>query len=277
VDAAVNAGELLRAGRGVYVLPELPEPEAAAARARGQLSHASAAAWWGLSLVARPDVVHVTVPHGMKPPLQDGVRLHWTTQSMAAGFATPVLQTVLDCATTMPFPEALAIADSALAQCFLPREPLITAARGSKGPGRARRIRVAEAADWRADNAFESCLRGVVLEAGLTGFEPQLEIRLPNRIVRVDLGDPERRVVLEADSFAHHGTRAALVRDCERYDELVAEGWKVLRFAWEQVMFQQQWVAHVVEISCRVRDARSYVTERRHAARSSARREVLTA
>ena len=42
--------------------------------------------------------------------------------------------------------------------------------------------------------------------------------------------------MLEADSFEFHGERAALSRDCERYDELVARDWLVLRFTWEQVM-----------------------------------------
>jgi very-short-patch-repair endonuclease len=62
----------------------------------------------------------------------------------------------------------------------------------------------------------------------------------------VDLADVDRRIVLEADSFEHHGERADLVRDCERYDELVACGWTVLRFSWEHVMFRPEWVAEVV-------------------------------
>jgi very-short-patch-repair endonuclease len=189
----------------------------------------------------------------------------------AGEIATPVLRTVLDCATTMPFPQALAIADSALAERLVRPEHLADAARRSRGPGRARRMRVAACADWRAANAFESCLRGVVLEAGLTGFEPQLEVRLPRRVVHVDLGDPRRLVALEADSFAHHGSRSDLKRDCERYDELACEGWKVLRFAWEHVMFEQPWVADVVTTTCRVRGAGVFVTTRHDVAPDAGR------
>jgi very-short-patch-repair endonuclease len=129
---------------------------------------------------------------------------------------------------------------------------LIAAAGGGSGRDRQRRLRVVLAADGRSANAFESCLRGVVLEAGVTGFEPQMEIRLGPRQVRVDLGDQRRRLVLEADSYEHHGGRAALVRDCERYDELVREGWRVLRFSWEHVMFRPEWVAETVVMACRV-------------------------
>jgi len=60
--------------------------------------------------------------------------------------------------------------------------------------------------------------------------------------VRPDLVDERLKIVVEADSFEHHGSRKALVLDCVRYDNLVSDGWTVLRFAWEQVMFQPAWV-----------------------------------
>jgi very-short-patch-repair endonuclease len=62
----------------------------------------------------------------------------------------------------------------------------------------------------------------------------------------VDLADPELKIAVEADSFEHHGSRAALVRDCERYDALSAAGWTVLRFTWEHVMSRPDWVTATV-------------------------------
>jgi very-short-patch-repair endonuclease len=234
------------------VLPALPPPHVAAARADGVLSHESAADEWGFSLLASPTVIHVTVPHGARPPAQRGVVVHWSTSPLPrAARVTPVLRTVLDCATTMPFPKALGVADSALAQGRLTPSQLLHGASASPERGRSRRLRVARAGDARAANAFESCLRGIVLEAGVTGFQPQLVIDVKSRVVRVDLGDRARRIVLEADSYAHHGSRDALVRDCERYDELVREGWRVLRFSWEHVVFRPEWVAETVVRTCR--------------------------
>jgi very-short-patch-repair endonuclease len=252
LEAALAAGEVVRARRGVYVLPALPAPHVAAARAGGVLSHESAADHWQLSLLTDPTVIHVTVPHGARPAGQRGVVLHWSTSPFpVAAQVTPVARTVLDCATTMPFRAALGVADSVLAQGRLTTSELLDAGSASAERGRSRRLRVARAADARAANAFESCLRGIVLEAGVTGFEPQLVIDLGSRVVRVDLGDPARRIVLEADSYAHHGTRHALVRDCERYDELIREGWRVLRFSWEHVVFRPEWVAETVVRTCR--------------------------
>jgi very-short-patch-repair endonuclease len=149
---------------------------------------------------------------------------------------TSPLRTILDCAATLPFVQALAVADSALAFTLVGKAELLAAACGTRGAGRPARLRVAVHADGRAANAFESALRGVLIEAGLTGFVPQVRIPLERRAVRVDLADEVRRVVLEADSYEHHGDRQAWERDCERYDELTAAGWVVLRITWRQVV-----------------------------------------
>ena len=61
-----------------------------------------------------------------------------------------------------------------------------------------------------------------------------------------DLVDVTLGLVLEADSHEFHTGRARLTSDCWRYDELVVEGWRVLRFTWEQVMLQQAWVRSVL-------------------------------
>jgi very-short-patch-repair endonuclease len=251
---AVRSGRLARPRRGLHVLPEMPDAAVVATGVGGIVSHASAAVWWRLALVRVPDVVHVTVQRGSRRAPVPGVRYHWVPiaamEPAAAaefGIVTSILQTVLDCAATMPFDEALAIADSALALHLVAPAALLAAAASSPRTGRQRRLRIARSADGRAANAFESRLRAIVLDAGVASFEPQVTIELScGRRVRVDLADRARRVVLEADSFEHHGGRADLARDCERYDELVADGWTVLRFAWEHVMFRPEWVADVV-------------------------------
>jgi very-short-patch-repair endonuclease len=146
----------------------------------------------------------------------------------------------------MPFSHALAIADSALATSSVTKTELSLGAARSPGRGRARRRRVAEAADGRADNAFESVLRALTLEAGFGAFEPQVRISLARRVYVVDLADRGRRLVLEGDSYTHHGTRAAFTKDCDRYNELVADGWTVLRFTWEHVMRRSYRVTEVL-------------------------------
>jgi very-short-patch-repair endonuclease len=51
----------------------------------------------------------------------------------------------------------------------------------------------------------------------------------------VDFTWPDRRLMVEADSLRHHGTRAAFERDRRRDQRLTAAGWRVVRFTWRQV------------------------------------------
>ncbi len=258
LEAALRTGDVVRLTRGVYALPTLPPPRGVAARARGVLSHASAAEHWGLTTVAPPDAVHVTVPAGSRPPEVDGVRYHYRTIApddvTRAGVTSP-LRTALDCAAVMPFREALAVADSALRSELVLADELRAGAAVLRGPFTAMPRRVAMVADERAANPFESVLRAELLDAGLTSFTPQMTIRSATASARVDLADEQLRLVVEGDSYSYHGTRAAFAADCARYDELVRAGWTVLRFAWEHVMFEPGWVVAVVRDVVRSRRA----------------------
>jgi very-short-patch-repair endonuclease len=246
LGTAVRRGEVVRLGRGLYALPDLPPARLVAAQARGVLSHTSAATWRRMPQVFPPTDVHVSVPHGSRPPRIDDVRYHWCTMpppDIIDGVTDPV-RTVLDSAGLLPFREALAVADSALRLDLVGEEELVREAAARKGPASAGGRRVAAAASADAANPFESALRGTLLEAGLV-LVPQVEIVTAGLRARADLAEPRSRLVVEGDSFTHHGTRAGFTRDCRRYDELVRARWTVLRFTWEQVMFEPDWVAAV--------------------------------
>lgn len=213
---SVEAGTLRRAGRGIYVLPE---------------------------------EIHITLPHGLSRKPRPGVVIHRARHIDPDDLRdrrTSPLRTVLDCASTLPFVEALAVADSALKYGLVTPPRLASAAAATRGPGRTSRLQIARHADGRAANAFESVLRGLLVQAGITTFVPQLVIHAGPLSLQVDLADPFAGVVLEADSFEFHGSRADFRRDCERYDELVAAGWVVLRLPWELVMFDHEKVLRLV-------------------------------
>jgi very-short-patch-repair endonuclease len=176
-----------------------------------------------------------------------GLAVHWAdlAEGEVDGWRTSPVRTVLDCAKTLPFDEALVVADSAL-RAGVAKVHLVSAAARLSTRGRQRCLRVVESASPRSANAFESALRAIALEVPGLRVEPQLPIDLGGFVVHPDLVDTALRLAIEADSFSWHGDRAALKRDCERYDELVAAGWRVLRFAWEQVMFEPEWVASML-------------------------------
>jgi len=249
IRRAVSEGNIRRAGRGRYVLPELPAWKRVATRVRGVLSHSSAAQAFGLGMLLPADRLHLTVPHGAKPPALTRVTYHWRdlATSEVSGTTTSLVRTVLDCAASLPFAEGLAVADSALRSGHVSRGRLQEALVGARMHGVAAARSVVAAADPGAANPFESGLRAALLSAGVLGFATQVVIRTPLLTARVDLADRARRIVVEADSFTHHGaTRADFAEDCRRYNELVRAGWTVLRFSWEDVMFHPELVGRTV-------------------------------
>ncbi len=279
IERAVRAGLVTRVARGTFVLPDATELAAALAMG-GVVSHESAAVLWSLQTLAEPSTMHVTVPAAGHAARRRGVRVHWADlrPDEVEGRVTSPLRTALDCARTLPFADALAVADSALRRGVVTRGQLVAGADATRGWGVVQARRVAAAADGRAANPFESCLRAVVLEAGGCGFVPQLPVLVDGRQAYLDLADPHRRIALEADSFAFHGARSALDRDCRRYDELVRDGWLVLRFSWEQVMHDRAWVGQVVRDTAALRrpsqraqraDDSAYRAPREHPAGSS--------
>ena len=274
LDNATIRGLIVRDSRGRYALPTAEAGRRVANQLTAVMSHTSAAAHWGWEMKLVPPRPTVTVPRKRKVPasIRTEVDVFWRTLAagrLACGQATPPLQTVIDCARWLPFDEALAIADSALRHRSVTPEQLLSAAISSnRGRGAPTVVRVLCAADARADNPFESALRAISLDVPGLRLVPQVEIRRKGRrVVRPDLVDEGLRIVAEADSFEHHGSRKALAIDCARYDNLVADGWTVLRFALEQVMYRPDWV----------RGCLSAVTRHRLAIVSTATQEVRAA
>jgi very-short-patch-repair endonuclease len=176
----------------------------------------------------------------------DVVGVHVTYRDLAAedvqdGVTAP-LRTVLDCLTRLPFDEGLAVADSALRSLAVRPDELQSAIRALRGPGATRAREVAAFADGRSANPFESVLRSICREVRGLEVSSQYQIAHDGIWAIVDLADPRLRLVVEAEGFEFHGTRRGLVRDCHRYTEITVLGWSVLRFTWEDVMYDPDWV-----------------------------------
>jgi very-short-patch-repair endonuclease len=255
---AVEHGRLVRVRRGRYALPGTAGAVRGAMALGGCASHLDAALAHGWGVLLPPTHHDVTVPPNRRgADATAGTALHWsslTDEELGRGVTDPV-RTVLDCARSLPLPHALAVADSAL-RSGVDIGDLRHAAASVRGPGAAAARRVARHADGRAANAFESGLRGLVLGAGFTGFQPQLVVAEPDAglFAVVDLGDPVERVVLEADGYGVHGTSTAFAKDLARHDELQSTGWVTRRFAWVHVVRRGRWV--VRQVAAAVDEAR---------------------
>jgi len=259
VRRSVEAGAVVRATRGRYVLPSTAEQLATAQSRSAVLSHVSAAVHHGWRVKVVPDAAWITVPRNrrLREAQRIGVMPRWadlTTDDVRHGVTTP-LRTVLDCARALPFDEALAVADSALRARDVTRAELNTAAAAAHGPGSRAARRVARFADGRAANPFESVLRALCIEEGFE-LTPQLQIADSGLFAIVDLGSEELQLAVEADGFEHHGTRKGLRKDCRRHTEFAVFGWSSLRFAFEDVMDKPFWVRWALRSWRDVREGR---------------------
>lgn len=243
---AVEAGYLIHLGRGCYALPEVSAHRQAAAALSGVVGGLSAAMFWGWKVKSPPPRPQVIVPHGRKvaQPRRVGVEVRWrevSPEDLDRGALTRT-ETVIDCAKTLPFDAALAVVDSALRD-GMSRTSLLLECRRSSQKGRGRAVTAIELGDPRAANPFESVLRAILMDVPGTTFEPQIWI---GSVGRADLVDRERRIVVEADSFEFHSSPEAMLRDMERYNGFLAEGYRVIRFGWKHAMFQSDYVRAAV-------------------------------
>ncbi len=271
---AVTAGRVRRAARGRHTLPDLDPAREQAAALHGALALRSAALAHGWPVVEAPEVPEIVVSAARKigASRREGARLLWAdldADEQRTGITDPV-RTVVDCARHLPFGEGLAVADSALRAGAVTESTLAEAAERVRGAGAARVRRVLAEADARAANPFESALRALCLDAGLT-VEPQGEVILLGGALRPDLVDRGRRLAIEGDSWTWHATRDAHKRDCMRYNSLVCEGWSVLRFTWEHVMLAPSYVAELLEEAARAHGPDEVALLARPQARSNGR------
>ena len=240
VDRAIRTGAIVVLARGRYAMPEVDHAVLEAHRLRGVLCRESAALRHGWAVKEVPPEPHVSVPRHRRvaPERLRGVQLHRDDlhPDDIDGITTSKEYTLTQCLRTSPWDAALAVADSALraGESALLRRVGATV----RGPGAPQVRRAVAEARAEAANPFESVLRAVALDVEGLAVRPQVRIGH----VRPDLVDEELRIVLEADSFEWHGGRAALRRDARRYNLLVVDGWVVLRFAWEDVMYDQTYV-----------------------------------
>ena len=233
---AVARGRVVRLSRGRYALPTADDARRIASRLTAIVCLRSAA--------AHPELM-VRRGRKLSAEQREGVAIHWANvadDQVVDGVTTP-LRTVVDCARLLPFDEALAIADSALRSGLVTRAELD--ATDVRGAGADAVRRVLRHADRRAANPFESVLRALCIEAGFV-VEPQAAVDLGTGTIHPDLVCHVLRMAFEADSWSFHASRRAHRRDCVRYNLLVINGWRVLRFTWEQVMHDQAYVRWVL-------------------------------
>ena len=236
---AVRRGEVLALGGGTYALPGAAPDAVVAARLGGRLTCSSAAQRYGLDLLSPPEVPHIAVPRNCAVDASDAV-VHRVAVP-GNGPVVPVLHALVAVLRCLETVDAVVVVDSALRQGVARRRSLDARLRG---PGSVEARRRLGLADPRSGSVIETVARLALRQAGLP---VDCQVLVPG-VGRVDLV-VDGWLVVELDGFAYHSDRDRYRTDRRRTNGLVAQGYRVLRFSYEDVMFRlADVVAQVVTV-----------------------------
>ena len=261
---SVRRGELTRLRRGTYVRDTsaltgggahaaLVAAAVADLRVPATVSHLSAAVLHGLPLWN----VRLQRVHLLRNPPANGsgsravhlhvARLPGDEVTVLDGLAvTDLTRTTVDVARTVPFEQAVVLADAALATRKTTRLRLIACLdRMGAVPGSARARRVIAFADGRAESVGESRSRLMIQRLGLPAPDLQVKLFRPDgsEIARCDFGWRQHRTVAEFDGRIKYGRLLrpgqeagdAVFEEKLREDDIRDEGWKVARWIWREI------------------------------------------
>jgi hypothetical protein len=151
---------------------------------------------------------------------------------------TTVARTVADLARTLPFMDAVVVADSALNQEKTSKPEILQVLEKCKGwPGVRQARRALEFADERAESPLESAARVVFAEAGLD--PPELQVTIHGEraqfAARVDFLWRAQKVIAEADGLVKYNDRKDLLNERERDHQLREAGYIAVHFTWREL------------------------------------------
>ncbi len=255
-DHAVAEGSLVVLARKWVALPAAVTAAREAQAAGGILSGTSAALHHGWAVALPPTCPVVTVPRNNSHPRPHlDVRRRDVPAAQVRGHVLTPVATVVDCARTLEFGEALAVADSALRVGGVNRAALEAAVDALPARTRSKVRRVIRHADGRAANPFESMARARAIEAGL-----DVEAQHWIDAIRPDMTDRRRRIVIECDSYQFHASPEMFRGDARRYTQLTVAGWLVVRLVWEDVMYQPDRVRAILRAAKALGERRQGLT-----------------
>ena len=209
-------------------------------------SHTSAALLHGLSSLRVPETIHVSTDR-KTASADPRVRVYRLPQAVARRThlqpgipVTDLERTLLDCAASLPFDDAVVLADQTL-QREVSRDAVLTLLdSGPRMRGAVAARRVLAFADPRAESALESL--GRVRLAAMPVPMPQLQVPVQTHRgrKRLDFGWPHLRLGLELDGKAKYfrggDVGEAVYRERQRQLAIEEAGWVLLRAVWADVV-----------------------------------------
>lgn len=257
VDERIGRGLLRPVHRGVFFLGtsrlSADSRRMAAVLACGPgtvLSHRSAAKLWGV-FPYEPGTVELSRPSGGRTGrsgllLRQAKLLPDEVGEVEGIPTTAVFRTVFDLATVASKREVeRAFHETEVrgltGRVSLPQ--LLSRYPGRRGAATVREILASREPAGITQNEFEERFVDFLDRHGFP--RPRLNATLPmrGRLLRPDCMWPERRLIVELDGRAVHGTERAFESDRQRDRLLLAEGWRSMHVTWRQLRDEPEEIA----------------------------------
>jgi hypothetical protein len=249
-------GRVTEEQRGVYGIAGAPDSwerrlmAACLAGGPGTVaSHRAAARLWGLDDHGG-DLVEITVPR-LRSPRPRGTVVHRSTDLEDAHTTvrrrlpvTNPLRTIIDLGAVLR-PEQVedaldrGLSDRLFSVAAIEWMRNDLSRQGRHGTGVLGRILDQRAlGDEVPDQLLEPRMARLLQSADLPPAIYHYVLRTPEGrfLAEVDFAYPQRRLAIEVDGYAVHGTPRAMAKDFVRQNGLVSYRWHVLRFTWRQVV-----------------------------------------
>jgi hypothetical protein len=201
--------------------------------------------------------IDVTAP-GSRGRRRDGIRVHSAATLTPADVTvidnipcTTLARTLLDLAEVAGRRELERALDRAEQQRLLDMrslEDVLTRGNGRRGTPLLRAVlseHTAGSTLTRSD--LEEAFLAIARAAGHPPDATNVWIAFPEGSgAEADFVYRERSLIVEVDGRDPHTTRKAFKRDRYRDQRLMLLGWRVVRFTWQQVMYEPAYVAHTL-------------------------------
>ena len=245
IAAAVTEADVRRVRRSWLVTPECDARRVAAAAHSGRLTCVSAAAERGLWVPSpgtlgrtSSSTVHIAVPGTSSRHEADGVMLHWALGPAPVGrnmTEEPILNVLFHVAHCLPRRDALAVWESAISRGLTDTGVL----RGVAWR-RTRATEIAELSSSLSDSGLETRFVDGMRQ---TGVAVRQQVWIDGHPVDGLIGVS---LVVQIDGFAHHSSAADRRRDLAADARLVVRGYVVLRFDYQQILFDWEHVRETI-------------------------------
>ncbi|MGK9149435.1 DUF559 domain-containing protein [Plantibacter flavus] len=228
IDSTLRDGAIRLIRRRWLATSSAPADLTVAATHGGRLTCLSAAARLGLWTLG-DGLIHLSVRASSSEPCPPRVKRHWmNTPSGTVGrrLIEPVETALIHLAACQPFESALVVLESALRGGLVDREHLL------RLETRSTRFRaVVNECTGLADSGIETIPR---IRLRRLGIDMRQQVVIDGH--RVD-GMIGRRLVLQFDGHAPHQQVEQRSRDLRQDRRLLLLGYTVLRFSYQQVMY----------------------------------------